>query len=514
MKRSHRYWAAIVLLLLASKPLTAAEPSAAATGVAAAIVPLTGEIDDYSKNDLIRRFEKAKALGAKVIVLEIDSPGGLVVPSLEISHFLKRQSDVHTVAFVRDKAYSGASMAALACDEVWMAPESALGDCAPIVLGVTGDLQPLPAAERAKKETPIVKDFEDSAQRNGFSPVLARAFVVVQESVYFVENSAGERRIVDEPEYRKLTADGKWKPVPGFDNPIDGPTTLLTVYPKEAMALGLVKGQASSAAQLVSQQGDQLIADLSPGLGEKLVVFLNNPWIRSLLLMIFLQALYIGLHAPGHGAAEAIAIVSLGLLLGVPLLTGYAQWWEVAVIFIGLGLCAFEIFVFPGHMVSLIVGSIMVVGGLILTFAGREPTGVPGWLPTMQQTWHGLQNGLEAVVAALVGWILLSMWLRRYLPAIPYFNRLILTATSGGKPRVAGGADRPPTEAWPFVGSAGVALTDLRPGGSVEFPYADSTRAASVVSISGYVPSGAKVVVDEVQGSSIRVRAVKEKEIV
>jgi len=250
-----------------------------------------------------------------------------------------------------------------------------------------------------------------------------------------------------------------------------------------------------------------LIADLTAGTGEKLVDFLNNPLVRMILLTIFLQSLYIAIHAPGHGAAEAVGLTSLALLLGVPLLTGYAQWWEIAVIFVGLGLCAFEIFVFPGHFVSLILGSLMVVSGLVLTFAGREPTGIPGWLPSMQQTWHGLQNGLLAVVGALVCWIFLSMWLRRYLPNIPYFNKLILTSTTGNVATLPPPGERVRHDLWPFVGTVGVAATDLLPGGSVEFPYGNATRPAAVVSANGFVPAGAKVVVEDIQGSSVRVRA-------
>jgi hypothetical protein len=49
------------------------------------------------------------------------------------------------------------------------------------------------------------------------------------------------------------------------------------------------------------------------------------------------------------------------LLIGIPLLTGYASWLEVAMIFIGLALLAFEIFIFPGHFVSGIVGLVMMV---------------------------------------------------------------------------------------------------------------------------------------------------------
>src|SRR5438132_574759 len=86
---------------------------------------------------------------------------------------------------------------------------------------------------------------------------------------------------------------------------------------------------------------------------------------RFAIITIFLQTLYISLASPGHGAAEATALTSLCLLLGVPVLTGYAQWWEIIIIFAGLALVVFEIFVFPGHFVSGTVGVLMVVGGLV-----------------------------------------------------------------------------------------------------------------------------------------------------
>ena len=502
-----QWWVVAAVLLLCPLVRAQSQETQSVSDTPAAIVPLSGQIDDYSRDDLVRRFDKAKALGAKVVIVEIDSPGGLVTSSMDISRYLKRQDDVRTIAFVKDKAYSGAAMVAMACNEIWMAPSSALGDCAPIVFDTTGRLEPLPDTERAKQESPILDEFRDSARRNGYNPLLAEAMVEVQKSVYLVQNSAGQYRAVDEPEYKKLTAQGEWKPAPDFDNPIDGPTSLLTVHPREAKALGLSRGEASSAQALASKLGERVIADLTPGFGEKLVELLNNPFVRMILLTIFLQALYIALHAPGHGAAEAVAIVSIGLLVGIPLLTGYAQWWEVMAIFVGLALCAFEIFVFPGHMVSLIAGVVLIVLGLVMTFAGKEPSGVPGWLPSLGETWHGIQQGLVAVVGALICSFFLSMWIRRYLPSIPYFRRLILTATSGNTAELAATA-RPRRDEWPFVGTVGVAVTDLHPGGSVEFPYADSTRSTAVVSTGAYISAGSKVAVEEVEGNCVRVRAI------
>lgn len=494
-----------VLAALVGRARAAVSPPAASAADSIAIVPLRGEIDDYSRSDFVRRFERARALGARVVIVSIDSPGGLVTSSMDISRFLKRQEGVRTIAFVKDKAYSGASMVALACQEIWMAPASVIGDCAPIIFNTQGQLQPLPTAERAKQESPILEEFYDSAKRNGYDPLVAAAMVDAGRSVYLLQNSAGQFKAADEPEYHRLKDGGEWKDAPGFRVPIDGPQSLLTVNTDEAKALGLSKGTVASAQSLAANLGGRLVADLTPGFGETFVELLNNPFVRLILLTIFLQSLYISIHAPGHGAAEAVAVVSLGLLVGIPLLTGYAQWWEVAAIFVGLGLCAFEIFVFAGHMVSLIVGTIMVLGGLVLTFAGKEPSGIPGWLPSLQQTWQGIENGLMVVVGGFFTAMLLSLWVRRFLPSIPYFNKLILTATTGNAT-----AARPPAseDVWPFVGSIGVAVTDLKPGGSVEFPYADASRATAVVSSSGYIRAGDKVAVEQVQGNFVRVRAI------
>ncbi len=44
----------------------------------AVVIPLTGEINDSSRDSLLRRFKHAQAIGAKVVILELDTPGGLV----------------------------------------------------------------------------------------------------------------------------------------------------------------------------------------------------------------------------------------------------------------------------------------------------------------------------------------------------------------------------------------------------------------------------------------------------
>ena len=61
---------------------------------------------------------------------------------------------------------------------------------------------------------------------------------------------------------------------------------------------------------------------------------------------------------------------------------------------------------------------------------------------------------------------------------------------------------------WPYVGTVGLIVSDLKPGGVVQFPYGSGTRNAPVVCVSGYELAGTKVVVQEARGNRIVVRAI------
>src|ERR1044072_82190 len=66
----------------------------------AVVIELTGLIDDYSRDALQRRFAQARQLHAGTVILQMDTPGGLVTAGLDISRFIKNQTDLHTIAFI------------------------------------------------------------------------------------------------------------------------------------------------------------------------------------------------------------------------------------------------------------------------------------------------------------------------------------------------------------------------------------------------------------------------------
>jgi membrane-bound serine protease (ClpP class) len=336
---------------------------------------------------------------------------------------------LHVVAFVHEKAISAGAMIALAANEIVMEPRAMLGDSAPISLAPGGGgMQPMGAAERAKAESPILEDFRSSAARNGYDPLLAEAMVSVGRAVHWVENDQGQRRFVDDEEFKKLTAaDGKWRVVADLPDPIDSGDTLLTVSTDRALKLGLAKGTAASVDDLAAQRGYKIMARFEPTGGDQFVSWLSSGMIRFILLDgLPPERVHRAAHAPGTGAAEAIAVISLGLLLGVPLLTGYAAWWEVAVIFLGADPAGGGNLRDPGHGVMGIVGAGLMLFGLIMTFVGDEPPKHARHPAEPPRHVGGAGAGLIVVVGGLVASMFLWFWLNRYLPKLPYFNRLIL----------------------------------------------------------------------------------------
>ena len=139
-------------------PITLPTPGVALpTGAKVAVVRLEGFIYGYTLQSLEQRSQQAIDRGATLIVVELDTPGGLVSSALDVSRYIK-SLPVRTVAWVNDQALSAGILIASACDQIVMAPASLTGDCAPIVPG-----QNLAPTERAKALSPILEEFRDSA---------------------------------------------------------------------------------------------------------------------------------------------------------------------------------------------------------------------------------------------------------------------------------------------------------------------------------------------------------------
>ena len=139
----------LLTLVLAQIPAAQTAIPAARKASVVCILPIQGEMDSLTVSGLANRLEKAKSAGADAIVLQLDTPGGDLLATLELCRQIKSEYPPNTVAWIRPRAYSAGVITALACREIVVAPQSVLGDAAPISALPVAGLITLPAAERS-----------------------------------------------------------------------------------------------------------------------------------------------------------------------------------------------------------------------------------------------------------------------------------------------------------------------------------------------------------------------------
>jgi membrane-bound serine protease (ClpP class) len=519
-----RRWSGTIALAAAALVLTTPLlGSREASSPRAAVVPIHGTIDDVLRRSIERRVDKARQRGANLIIFEMKTPGGLVSSALDISSFIKRlpEQDVRTVAWVNDQAYSAGALISVAAQRIYMASTGSIGDCAPIMVTPTG-LEQLGETERAKAESPILAEFEDSATKNGYDPVLLRAMVTLGAEVWWIENlDSGERRFVDGDDKRRLIDDveqdrREWKLVEQYDSPfsdepqplsqpIDADNELLTLNAGKAVPFGLASGIASNVEDLTAQLGlGEMPMMFTISGWDAFVIWLNSPLVRGILFVIMLVGAYMEFQSPGLLVPGITALVALAVFLGAPYAAGLADIWTIVLLILGVILLMVEITVIPGFGIAGVAGLILIAISLIGSFVPNEPGTPPFSLPTLRGTWDAIKTGIivlaSSTIIAIVGIALLA----KYLPYAPFANRLVLANPEPALPTVG------PESAQDIVlpGDIGVVTGDLRPGGQARF----GQHIVDVASQGEYVEAGTRVQVLRHEGMNIVVRPLPDEQ--
>ena len=530
-----------------------------------AVITISGPIDGVTHQSIERRLKAAEAAGADAVVFEIDTPGGLADAALNICALIKQSPIRNTVAWIHPQAYSAGTLIALACREIVMSPGARMGDCAPIVPG----LIPLPAAERAKAESPLLAEVVDSARRSGYDERLAMSFIAVDIEIWLVENrETGDRLFVDRAEYRTLFGDeppdsarvqasggapptdpskipligrfyeeGEQEPsltseeraklvemqqelssqrpaISAEDRDryvlietVDDARTLLVVQDQSALRWGLSKRTVADDEELKAFFGATSLTRYNASWSEKFVQKLTTLPVRVVLFLVFIVGLLWEMATPGLGVPGGVALAAALVLFGAPALTGMAQWWDIALILLGLALVAVELFVLPGFGVAGVLGLLCVGVGFIGTFVAPDPGG--GFLPTSPDARQGLLNGLGMLILALFSGGVVVWFGLKHHQRVPGLNRLVLVE------RLGRDTDEPPSSllaamapaegSEPSPDDVGEAVTPLRPVGRARF----GGRTYDVVAGRGVVEPGQAVRVTAASGFQIVVEAVE-----
>ncbi|MGC9455093.1 MAG: NfeD family protein [Phycisphaerae bacterium] len=398
------------------------------------VIPLREQINAKTAAAMRRKFIQCLAQGAELIIIDMDTPGGAVGATLEITKLIKNElRDIRVVTFVRTEAISGGAFVAMACDEMVLTPLSRIGDAAPIYL--QGTLEGVP---REKIESYLRTEIQESAELNGYPATLAQAMVSIHLEVWLIRNkNTGELRYVFRRDWRgrvdapagtttaPTKTDAEWELVRVIVR--DG--ELLTMTTSEAQEYGFV-------AAVIEATGDDPYANilehynvvepptvLADTWSERLVGFLLMPPVMGFLFFAALLCAYVEINTPGFGVAGGTALVLFAVLFGAPFLVGLANAWEIALIVIGIILIVLEVLVIPGGVVG-ILGALMCLAGLLGILVPNPPDRLP--IPQTDLAWQMLSDSAFALgvgfVAALIGAGVLS----KYMPKVPVANKLIL----------------------------------------------------------------------------------------
>lgn len=453
------------------------------------LIEFKGEINQRLAGFFNRAMDKAEAKNADLIIVEVDSPGGLKIESLQMARRL-RDCDAYTVVLVQNEAISGGSLVSLGVDEIHIDPDAKFGDSGEI------GFDPQQWAWRLiepKIESYLSRDARDLAESKGRSPDLAESMVDSDHLVYVKKNEDGEQEFIGVSSSDVLKPDPPWELVPEAKT-----DRFLTVSGKRAVELGIAQGSASTREKIADELGFELASAsiCKPTMIDYAVDFLNNPLVTGLLILIGLVALYFELSAPGMGIGGLIAGLCALLFFWSHFLGGTAGWLEVTLFVAGLGFVAAEVFLIPGLGVPGIMGVLLLFASVVL--AGQDFV-----IPNTAEDWNRLFTSVSVTLLSFVAFLVAAVIITKNMGRIPLFRGIILDPDdfSSDEDQAAGESKAQDTFDSVAVGDWGIADSLLRPAGRVKI----NGRVVDVISDGTFVEPGASVRVVKINGNVITV---------
>jgi membrane-bound serine protease (ClpP class) len=462
-----------------------------------AYIELHDMIDEVFASFAQRQIERAVQSDAKLIVFEIDSPGGLlwVCHDLSMTIATLGERGVRTVGYIPNEAYSGGAILAAGCDEIYMKPTAKIGNAIPIQMmgrivlraeekALSGELELLRSLAKAKKRP----------------PALLEKFADKDLEVFEVTNKkTGRKWYMSADEMQQYAED--WNPGPRV--PEARPGIALMVDGERAHELLLAQRPVQDLSELKQRLGlapDFQFRVVGRTWVDTLVFNLNGSLVTGLLFFLAIVCIYIEM-ATMTGFFGILSAVCFGIFFWSKVMGGTATGLEIALFAIGAGCLALEIFVIPGFGVFGVSGILLVLASLIMasqTFTGFD----------LEYDLARAGRTFATLGAALVAVTIASFFLSQHLHRIPFLRDLVLAGPAPGEPAPGEPRLRPeytgPEAA--LLGMRGTAVTILRPAGKARI----EGRMVDVVSDGPFIQEGTDVTVIQVAKNRIVVRETEQ----
>ncbi len=325
----------LLLALIVAPTITSAE-----TG-AVLFIPVDDVIGPISARYILDGLDEAARTHAPLVVIELDTPGGLDSAMRGIIKGIL-SSPVPVCVYVAPNGARAASAGvyiAYAAHIAAMAPSTNLGSASPVSMG-GGEMDSTMAKKIKNDAVAYIRGLARLRDRNE-----AWAVEAVEEAVSLPAEDAVARGVVD------LIADSR--------------EDLL------AQVHGRVVALEGDSAHVVTIGDPHTATDFEKSLRYRLLAALNNPNVAYMLLILGFYGIFFELSNPGAvfpGVAGAISLI-LGLFALQSLSMNYAG---LLLLLLGVGLFLLETQV-TSHGVLSIGGAVALFAGSVLLIDSPEP---------------------------------------------------------------------------------------------------------------------------------------------
>ncbi len=415
------------------------------------LATIQGSINPASSAYLQRAIADSEEDGARALLLELDTPGGLVSSTKDILQAMLN-AEVPIIVFVAPRgawAGSAGTFITIAGHIAAMAPGSSIGAAHPVGIG-GGNKGPEQPGEEGEDAPPAQRDYAAEKAENLLSAFIASVAKERGRNVEWAEQAVRES---------------------------------VAVGPDEALELNVIDLIAEDRDDLLEQAdglevkvaGEMVTLELS-GVEVRVIEmtrmnrFLNvlaSPDIAMLLIMAGLLGLYIEANSPGVGVPGIVGLICL-FMGGIALQILPFSWLGLALILAGVGFFVAEVFVTSfGVLFALGVACFLAGGSMLFDLPEASDLTVNFW---------------QVLVPAVA--------------AMTFFGAIVVYTV--GRSFVLGtttGVDE-------LVGMEARAVTALDPEGTV-FVHGENWMARS---IDGDIASGDRVQIADVKGLVLDVR--------
>jgi membrane-bound serine protease (ClpP class) len=389
---------------------------------------------------------EAEQKKASFILLDLDTYGGLLDAADEIRTALLK-TKIPTLVYIRNNAASAGALISIACDSIYMSPGSTIG--AACVVNQQGDLMP------EKYQSYMRKKLQATAEETGRNPLIA-------------EGMADVNLVID-----SIKPKGK----------------IITFTVSEAIKYGYCNAELESPEQILPllRGGPYTLEYHKSTLSESLALWLINPAVSGILLLVIFGGIYFEFKAPGTLLPICASILAALLYFAPLYVEGLAANWEIALFVVGLVLIIVEIFVTPGSIIIGVAGILATITGLALALV------------------RNIDFDFTFVAPGALAYAFLMVTVAMALPLIfimifgkTMFNSAVFKNISDvGEMKSSKGYSIKDKLLHSMVGETGIAVTNLRPAGKIEI----NNERYDAITDGGFIEKGQAVKVLRLQAT-------------